>query len=171
MLDRYIVLAAGLLTVVVGLVLLIACANLASFLLAQARDRQREIAIRLAIGAGRAGLVRQLLTESVALALVGCVAAIGLAKLLLWALLNADLPLPIPVTVTPTLNPTVLIFAVAIRAAGRCAVWIGARITSHAYGRDLAPSRAKTPAVVHAVASLCAIRWSPDKLLSHCFSR
>ena len=114
MLDRFIVLAAGLLSVVVGLVLLIACANLASFLLAQARDRQREIAIRLAIGAGRAGLVRQLLTESLALALVGGAASLLMAKLMIWALLNADLPLPLPVTIDATLNPGVLLFALGV---------------------------------------------------------
>ena len=116
LLDGVIVPAAAALMAVVGLVLLVACANLASFLLAQARDRRKEVAIRLAIGAKRSVLIRQFLVESLLLASVGGVLGVVVSNLALRAVLRADLPVPLPISVDVSLDWRVLGFTILASA-------------------------------------------------------
>jgi predicted permease len=106
-----------ILMTVVGLVLLIACANIANLLLARASKRRKEIAVRLALGAERVRLIRQFLTESVVLSVVGGVVGVLLAYWLLAALSAADLPLPIPLEDEVAIDGRVLAFTALLSVA------------------------------------------------------
>ena len=98
------------------LVLATACANIANLLLARASARQKEIATRLAIGAGRARLVRQLLTESVMLALAGGIGGYGIAYWGAASLGRSRIPLSMPVDLAVTLDYRVMVFSMALAA-------------------------------------------------------
>lgn len=112
--DRALRPAAIGLGIVVGLVLLVACANVASMLLARASGRQREIGIRIAIGASRGRLIRQMLTEGAVLAALGATAGVAVA----WALVrSADairLPLSVPLSFALHLDARVLVFTMIV---------------------------------------------------------
>jgi predicted permease len=105
-----------MLLVVALLVLCTACANVANLLLARASARHKEIAIRLAIGAGRGRLVRQLLTESALLALLSGGAGYFLAQLGVEAIGSSRLPISLPVDLSISLDYRVLLFCVALSA-------------------------------------------------------
>jgi predicted permease len=104
------------LTVVVLLVLAIACANVANLLLAQAAGRQREMAVRVALGASRGQLMRQTLTESLLLALGGGLLGVTLTLWATQALSAFRFPAPVPLDLNVVVDWRVLLYTFALSA-------------------------------------------------------
>ena len=123
--DRVVVPLAALLMAVVAAVLLIACVNLAGFLLARAEGRRREIALKRAVGSGRGRLMRGQLTETLWLAVVGGVVGLGVARLVIGILLRVELPLPVPITLEAEIGPDVLAFTVLITLLATLVLGVG----------------------------------------------
>ncbi len=131
--------SAAFLMTIVGLVLLIACSNLANLLLVRAAGRGKEMSIRVALGANSGQVARQLLTESLLLSSVGGALGVLLAAWVARALMAIELPLPIPISTELSLDGRVLSFALALSV-----------LTGVAFG--LAPAiRASRPDLVGAM--------------------
>jgi predicted permease len=109
--KRAVVFFLTALSTVALLVLCIACANVANLLLAQGAQRQREMAVRLALGATRAQLLRQLLLESLVLSLAGGVVGVLLSLWATYALSSFHLPVPIAVDISVNVDGRVLLYS------------------------------------------------------------
>ena len=125
--------ALWLLLGAVGFVLLIACANVANLLLARGTARQRELAIRGALGASRGEIVRQFIVESVVLALLGGVAGVALAAGMLQLIMTSMPPYTLPSEADVRLSVPVLLFTLAACMLsaiffGSVPAWQGARV-------------------------------------------
>jgi putative ABC transport system permease protein len=107
----------GVLMAAVGLVLLVTCTNLAGLMLARATDRRKEIAIRLAMGANRLRLIRQLLTESILLSFVGGAAGLMLALWIIKMLIALKPPIDFPLGLDVGVDWRVLLFSLLVSVA------------------------------------------------------
>jgi predicted permease len=114
--------AGALLVVVVGMVLLIACANLANLVLARAAARSREFAVRLALGASRPRMVRQLLVENVVLAGLGGIAGLAFATWLTALISRYRPPIPVPIALEFHPDGRVFFFVILLAVLTGCLV-------------------------------------------------
>ena len=131
-------LLAGMLLGLVGVVLLIACANVANLLLSRARARSREIAVRLAIGAGRWRLVRQLLTESLVIALLGGALGFLVAQSSVNFFSRIRIMSEIPIVLDVRLDLRVMLYGLLVAVAS--ALLFGLAPAIQATGTSLVPA-------------------------------
>ena len=136
--DAFLFPAGAVLMAIVGLVLLIACGNLANLSLARASTRGKEIAVRLALGATRGHLIRHLLTESLLLSLAGSGLGLLFAYWVGKALEHYQPPLPVSAAIAVNIDNRVLIFAVGL--AVLTGMLIGLVPALRASRPDLVPS-------------------------------
>jgi predicted permease len=121
-----------------GVVLLIACANVMNLMLSRASGRAREIAVRLAMGAGRGRLIRQLLTESLVIAILGGGLGLLLAQAGAHRASQIRVPIDVPLMIDIKINPEVLLFALLVSVAS--AVLFGLAPALQSTRADLVPA-------------------------------
>ena len=134
--DGYLYPTAALLLVVVGLVLLVACTNLAGFLLARGEERRGEIGVRLALGATRGNLLRQLLMEAMLLSALGGLVGWLFASWTLGAIQALNPPTPIPINLDLRIDGRVMAWTAGISFLG--ALLFGLAPALQASRRDVA---------------------------------
>jgi len=127
----------ALLMVIVSFILIVGCANVAGVLLARAAARRQEMALRLAIGARRARLVRQLLTETVLLFVLGGTAGLSLARAMTLLLVSLLPTLPFPVDLSLSLDTRVIAFAAGLSLVAALASGLAPAL--HASKTDVLP--------------------------------
>jgi putative ABC transport system permease protein len=118
----------------VAFVLLIACANVTNLIIARSESRRREFALRTSLGAGRGRLLRQLMTESCVLTVLGAISGVALARIAMPLLLRYS-PVAFPSFIQPALNARAVIFTTLVALA--CGLLVGIGPALQAWSSDL----------------------------------